>query len=103
MAKTASDSFLLSNSWQKSPFFAVLMYALYNQPRLFQVQAKISIVQPVFPEYLFVSYDYGFDDVCIKKYLDIVFIKRGVLLKAKNDFVAPLLLFKKGHCNWDFV
>ena len=40
VAKTASKSFLLSNSSQKSPFFAVLMYALYGHPRYFKLKQK---------------------------------------------------------------
>ena len=31
-----------------------------RSPQTFQVQAKISTVRPVFPEYLSVSYDYVF-------------------------------------------
>ena len=40
MAKTASKSFSLSNSSQKLPFFAVLIYALYGHPRYFKFKRK---------------------------------------------------------------
>ena len=30
-----------------------------HPPQIFEVQAKISIVRPVFPDYLSVSYEYG--------------------------------------------
>ena len=33
---------------------------LYTAPQIFQIQAKISTVWLVFPDYLPVSYDYGF-------------------------------------------
>ena len=57
--ESASNSFSLSSSSQKSPFFAVLMYVLYSHPR-FQVQTKISTL---FPDYLSVSYEYAWDIV----------------------------------------
>ena len=37
---TTEKSFLLSSSRQKSPFFAVLMYALYGHPRHFKFKQK---------------------------------------------------------------
>ena len=53
MTKTASKSFSLSNSSQ-TPFFAVLMYALYGHPRYFKFKRKYQ----QFPDYLSVSYNY---------------------------------------------
>ena len=36
------------------------MYSLYGQPpQIFQVQAKILAIQPVFLDYLSASYDYA--------------------------------------------
>ena len=60
MTKTASKSFSLSNSLQKPPSFAVLMYFLYGYARYFKFQFKQKYQQigPVFPDYLSVSYDY---------------------------------------------
>ena len=40
MAKTASKLFSPSNSSQKPPFFAVLMYSLYDHPRYFKFNRK---------------------------------------------------------------
>ena len=40
MTKTASKSFLLSSSQQNSPYFAVLMYALYGHPKYFKFKQK---------------------------------------------------------------
>ena len=51
---TASKSFPLSNSSQKLPFFAVLVYSLYGHPKYFKFKRKY-----VFPDHLSVSYDYG--------------------------------------------
>ena len=42
VAKTTSKSLSLSNSSQKLPFFAVLMYALYGHPRYFNSTARVS-------------------------------------------------------------
>ena len=44
LLNTASKSFLLSNSQQKSSFFAVLMYALYGHPRHYKFKQKINRV-----------------------------------------------------------
>ena len=52
MAKTVSRPFSLSNSSLKPPFFAVLMYSLYDHLGYFK------FIRPVFPDYLSVSYDY---------------------------------------------
>ena len=38
--KTTSKSFSLSNSLKKSPFFSVLMYAMYDHPRYFKFKRK---------------------------------------------------------------
>ena len=40
VAKAASKSFSLSNFSQRPPFFAVLMYALYGQPRYLKFKRK---------------------------------------------------------------
>ena len=48
MTKTPSKSFLLSSSKQKSPFFAVLMYALYGHPRYFKFKEKYQQYGPCF-------------------------------------------------------
>ena len=40
VAKTTSKSLSLSNSSQKSPFFAVLMYVLYSHLRYFKFKRK---------------------------------------------------------------
>ena len=37
LVKPAPKSFSLSNYSQKPPFFAILMYSLYSQPRYFEV------------------------------------------------------------------
>ena len=53
VAKTTSKSLSLSNSSQKSPFFTVLMYALYGHPRYFKFKRKYqqygSCFQTIFP------------------------------------------------------
>ena len=49
----------ISNSSQHPLFFAVLMYSFGGPPQIFQVQVKILTIQPEFPEYLSISYDYG--------------------------------------------
>ena len=59
MAKTVSKSFSRSNSSQKLPHFTVLTYSLYGQPRYFKFKQKYKQIQPMFPDYLSVSYDYG--------------------------------------------
>ena len=48
LLKTASKSFLLSNSPQKSSFFAVLMYALYGHPRHYKFKQKNQQSGPYF-------------------------------------------------------
>ena len=48
VAKTASKSFSLSNSSQKSPFFAVLMYTLYGHHRYFKFKRKYQRYGPCF-------------------------------------------------------
>ena len=48
LLKTASKSFLLSNSQQKSSFFAVLMYALYGHPRHYKFKQKNQQSGPYF-------------------------------------------------------
>ena len=48
MAKTASKSLSLRNSSQKSPFFDVLMYALYGHPRYFKFKRKCQQYGPCF-------------------------------------------------------
>ena len=59
MAKPVSKSFSLSNFSQKPLYFTVLMDSLYDHTRYFEVQAKISIIKSVFPDYFSISYDYG--------------------------------------------
>ena len=46
-------------------------------PWIFQVQAKISTVRPVFPDYLSMSYDYG--SVLSSKYIKTFFIKQAYI------------------------
>ena len=41
-------------------------------PQIFQVQAKISTVRPVFPDYLSVSYDYGITKLCLIIFNDLI-------------------------------
>ena len=48
MDKTASKSFSISNSFQKSPFFAVLMYSIYGHPRYFKFKRKYQQYDPCF-------------------------------------------------------
>ena len=48
MTKTASMSFSLSNSSQKSSFFAVLMYPLYGHPGYFKFKGKHPQYYPCF-------------------------------------------------------
>ena len=60
MAKTTSTSLSLINSSQKSSFFCCFDVCSVRPPQIFQVQVKISTVRPVFPDYLSVSYDYGY-------------------------------------------
>ena len=48
MATTASKSFSLSNSSQKLPFLAVLIYALYGHPRYFKFKQKYQQYGPCF-------------------------------------------------------
>ena len=48
MAKTASKSFSLTNSSQKSSFFAVLMYALCGHHRYFKFKGKYQQYGPCF-------------------------------------------------------
>ena len=64
ITKTGQNSFKIIFTeqflQQKSPFFAVLMYALYSPThQTFQVQAKISNTTAYLSEYLSVSYDYA--------------------------------------------
>ena len=47
-AKTASDSFSLSNSSLNLPFFVFLMYALYGHPRYSKFQQKYQQCAPCF-------------------------------------------------------
>ena len=49
----------MSNSSQKPPFFAALMYFLYGHPRYFNFKRKKMLIRPVFPDYLFVCYNYA--------------------------------------------
>ena len=49
---------LLLNSSQKSPFFARLDECSVRPAQIFRVQAKMSTVPPVFPDYISISYDY---------------------------------------------
>ena len=37
-------------------------------PQIFQVQAKISTVRPVFPDYLSISYDYDYIELLCRTY-----------------------------------
>ena len=48
LAKTTSESLSLSNSSQKSPFFAVLMYTLYGHPRYLKFKWKYQQYGPCF-------------------------------------------------------
>ena len=48
VAKTISKSLSLSNFSQKSPFFAVLMYALYSHPRYLKFKRKYQQYGPCF-------------------------------------------------------
>ena len=48
MTKTATKSYSLTNSSQKSQFFAVLMYALYGNPRYFKFKRKYQQYGPCF-------------------------------------------------------
>ena len=48
VAKTTSKSLSLINSSQKSPFFAVLMYALYGHARYFKFKQKYEQYGPCF-------------------------------------------------------
>ena len=48
LANTTSESLSLSNSSQKSPFFAVLMYTLYGHPRYFKFKWKYQQYGPCF-------------------------------------------------------
>ena len=48
-------------------------------PQIFQVQAKISTVRPIFPDYLSISYDFGF-----KLFLTI-FFRLFLLLALENQ------------------
>ena len=58
MAKTVSKSW--RNSSQKPPFFAVLMYSL------FKFKWKYQSIGPMFPDYLYISYDYVEMKQCIE-------------------------------------
>ena len=59
VAKIASKPFSLTNSWQKPPIFRCFDVFSVRSLEIFQVQAKLSTIRPVFPDYLSISYDYG--------------------------------------------
>ena len=83
---TASKSFPLSNSSQKLPFFAVLVYSLYGHPKYFKFKRKY-----VFPDHLSVSYDYG------ARNLDEYFHFYSMLAKG-SKFRRKYLFKKTNNC-----
>ena len=55
---------------------------------------EIDKLKPIFETKCFV-------DICIEKYLDKVFIKKEIVLKAKEDLICVISFYwKKGHCDW---
>ena len=50
------------------------------------------------------DYHKSFFDFCIEKYLDKVFIKKKVVLKAfRKELIYLLFFIEKGHCHWKLV
>ena len=88
---TASKSFPLSNSSQKLPFFAVLVYSLYGHPKYFKFKRKYQQIRPVFPDHLSVSYDYG------ARNLDEYFHFYSMLAKG-SKFRRKYLFKKTNNC-----
>ena len=87
MAETASK--------QKLPFFTLLMYSLYGCPR-FQVQTKISTIQPVFPEYFSISYEYDKNELS-KQQDDKNFVRSTAYLMRKRWLIKAI---KRKHQYW---
>ena len=68
VAKTASNLFLLGQFLGKIAIFCCFDVCSVRPPQTFQVQAKISTVQPVFPDYLSVSCDYVYTKLQKQQY-----------------------------------
>ena len=84
------------------------MYALYGHPRPFQVQAKISTVRPVLPDYLSVSYDYGLMRIysLLAGGTDQIYIFSCIRQKWMNDIdlLCKLFLRYGGNVNiWQSI
>ena len=75
-AKPVSKQSPLRKFSLKAAIFCCFDVRPLKPPQKFQVQAKISTIPPVFPDYLSISYDYGLIYGC---FLFLIFNKAAVL------------------------
>ena len=59
-------------------------------PQIFQVQVKISTVQPMFPDYLTVCYDYGWISYVWWLLLNVALIQEGLVIFIRTHFEHKL-------------
>ena len=92
---TASEA--LASCSQQVPCFDVCSV---RPPQIFPVQAKISTVRPVFPNYISVSYDYAFISYLHSLTEIKILLSCGRLLKKKNlsKITYNLPLYSELHC-----
>ena len=90
MAKTASKSFLLSDSSKSQYFFAVLMYALYGYPRYFKFKLKYQQHGP-FPDYVSISYDYTY----VNKHVLLIWNFEQQMFTMNKKKQPPEVFYKK--------
>ena len=62
-------------------------------PQIFQVQAKISTVRPVFPDYLSVSYNYGDIYIYIYIYINIYIYVYNIIYIYIYIYIYITLIF----------
>ena len=95
MAKIASKSVSLSNSSQKPPFFAVLLYALYGQPRYFKFKRKYQQHSPCFPTICPFLMTMAMYNVLVGVSYRTVFIAVTNMPFLANEFLIPYDLIKE--------
>ena len=81
---------------RKATIFRCFDVSSVRPPQIFQVQAKISTVRPVFPNYLSVSYDYVSYDVININILHHV-LKGGKIVKTFLKTTYYMKINKKDH------
>lgn len=59
---------------------------LCTSPKIFQVQAKIVIVRPVFPDYIPVSHGYALQSKYLFFYTKVYFLKLLSKPNSRNNF-----------------